>query len=138
MGNTKSRITGEERKKRDEIKNQAILHRKSEIENVQNNILTNKNNTSIISSETLKILQVTEVAKDQLDRGGAPLTKTDLIAILRILDPDLSNKTSLLLTLTISDMNSMIRNIIYDPKQLLHSISKVKKIQYEENQLKIK
>ena len=57
-----------------------------------------------------------EIAKKQLDRDGKVLIKADLIAILILLNPELSANVEILQkSSTIEDLNIMIRTIIYDP-----------------------
>jgi len=65
------------------------------------------------------MIKVTETAKKQLGRVGDALTKSDLIAVLIALQPSLNSDIVHLESMTISDLNSMIRSIIYDPSRVL-------------------
>lgn len=66
------------------------------------------------------VVQIAETAKHQLDRGGTTLTKADLIAIILALDPQIRKDFRQLSELTTSDLNAMIRSIIYDPNRLIN------------------
>lgn len=58
-----------------------------------------------------------ETAKTQLDRGGATLTKADLLAVALALDPRLQSEFESLSQLTLSDLNCLIRSMVYDPQR---------------------
>jgi len=66
-----------------------------------------------------------QTTKKQLDREGAPLTKADLIAIIVALDPVTfsQNINQLNANNTVSDLNTMIRLIIYDPSRYMNNES---------------
>jgi hypothetical protein len=64
--------------------------------------------------ELVKTILFTETAKEQLKKGGSALTKTDLIAIIIMIDLNKMNNLEYLKTLTVNDLNTIIRSIIYD------------------------
>lgn len=70
------------------------------------------------SNDWESILPTTlDVAKIQMGRGGAPLTKPDLISIIIALDPQQSSRLYQLNMLKIADLNIIIRSIIYDVRR---------------------
>ena len=125
MGLTEStpvRLNTEQREQREKTKTIIAEQRKYEIEQVQKQLLnTNGNGNGILidTKDLISVIKVSEKAKSQLDRGGAVLTKADLIAVLIALQPENRNKIAQIETLTVSDINSMIRSIIYDPSRLI-------------------
>jgi hypothetical protein len=66
-----------------------------------------------------------QTTQKQLDREGAPLTKADLIAIIVALEPVTfsQNINQLNTNNTVSDLNTMIRLIIYDPSRYMNNES---------------
>lgn len=124
MGLTDSkpdRLDAEEREHRERFKSEVVLQRKAQLNTIQADVLSSS--TALVTSDTVKLIRVTEKAKAQLDRGGNVLTKTDLVAVLVALQPEAKSRIEALEKLTISDLNSMIRNTIYDPARLLSSTS---------------
>jgi hypothetical protein len=82
--------------------------------------MDSKESSALIQTKDMvAMIKVTETAKHQLDRGGGVLTKTDLIAVIVALKPTMRNDIALLNSITVSDLNSMIRSIIYDPRYVL-------------------
>jgi hypothetical protein len=126
MGLTESkpeRMTAEKREQRETAKATMVVQRKQEINYVQQEILnsmnSNKSTALIQTKDMVAMIKVTETAKNQLDRGGSALTKSDLIAIIVALQPSMRKDISRLESVTISDLNSMIRSIIYDPSRVV-------------------
>ena len=126
MGLTESkpeRLTAEKREKREVAKATMVEQRKQEINHVQQEILNSANSkqsTALIQAkDVVAMIKVTETAKHQLDRGGNVLTKSDLIAIIVALQPAMRNDIGRLEAVTVSDLNSMIRSIIYDPSRVV-------------------
>jgi hypothetical protein len=114
------RLTTEERENRTQTKAIMVKQRQEEIDRVQQQILSSKQSTALIQAKDLvAMIKVTETAKSQLDRGGGVLTKPDLIAIIVALQPAMRNDIARLESLTVSDLNSMIRSIIYDPSRVM-------------------
>lgn len=77
------------------------------------------NDRAIMSTKDLMtFIRVTETSKKQLDRGGSPLTKPDLIAIVLALRPSMKNTNDLnrLDQMRTTDLISVIRCMIYDPQ----------------------
>ena len=128
MGQNQSgkRIPKEQREQREQLKKNTIEQRKADIIQAQEKLLKTKDAQALIPSEQLSTLfKITETAKTQLDRGGATLTKSDLIAIILALEPQYQKNFKQLGELTASDLNTMIRSIIYNPNRL-SSTQKIK------------
>lgn len=110
------RITKDERKQREQTKNRIVQNRVGEIEDFQKNIVNSISNNALTTQDGMDLLLMSEKIKTQVNRGGATLTKTDLIAIIVVLtkNKDVSRYNNL----SISDLNTIIRSIIYNPKML--------------------
>ena len=114
------RLTTEKREQRQTAKTIMVEQRKQEINHVQQQILNSKESTALIQAkDVVAMIKVTETAKNQLDRGGGVLTKPDLIAIIVALQPTTGNDIARLESFTVSDLNSMIRSIIYDASRVM-------------------
>ena len=112
------RLTTERREQREQNKVIMVEQRKQEINHVQQEFLNSMQSTAVIKSKDLvAMIKVTETAKNQLDRGGSVLTKPDLIAIIVALQSTTRNDIARLESVNVSDLNSMIRSIIYDPSR---------------------
>jgi len=93
-----------------QLKEKVVSTRIESINNVQKDSIQ-----SITTHEELvKTILFTETAKEQLKKGGSTLTKTDLIAIIIMIDLNKMNNLEYLKTLTVNDLNTIIRSIIYD------------------------
>lgn len=134
------RLTAEKREQRETAKATMVEQRKQEINHVQQSILSSANSSSsqalIEQKDIVAMIKVSETAKKQLDRGGNALTKSDLIAVLVALQPSMKRDIAKLESVTISDLNSMIRSIIYDPSRVLGTaaVSAATGVQYEPGQ----
>jgi hypothetical protein len=96
-----------------ELKEKVVSNRINNINNIQKDSIQ-----SITTHEDLvKTILFTETAKEQLKKGGSSLTKTDLIAIIIMIDLNKMNNLEYLKTLTVNDLNSIIRSIVYDPNR---------------------
>jgi hypothetical protein len=111
VSDSKPVLTSDERVARDTAKTTMVQKRKAEIDAIQNQYST----AIVESKEAALFYQVTEKAKQQLDRQGDALVKTDLIAIAIALDPKLKSQYQRLDGMRVSDLNALIRCIIYDP-----------------------
>ena len=97
-------------KEKAQLKEKVVSTRIESINNVQKDSIQ-----SITTHEELvKTILFTETAKEQLKKGGSALTKTDLIAIIISKDLNKINNLEYLKTLTVNDLNTIIRSIIYD------------------------
>ena len=116
-------ITKEKRVEREKAKVAICEERKQQIDNVQKQLLeTSVNSNAIVNQKDIvNMIKITEKAKHQLDRVGSVFTKSDLVAIIIALKPEMNTKISQLENLTVSDLNSMIRTIIYDPSRVIHN-----------------
>ena len=114
-------VTKEKRVEREKAKVAICEERKQQIDNVQKQLLeTSVNSNAIVNQKDIvNMIKITEKAKHQLDRVGSVLTKSDLVAIIIALNPELKTNISQLESLTVSDLNSMIRTIIYDPSRVV-------------------
>ena len=115
---TKLKKTKESRQAALNQRQAANQNTKNKIQNMENQFVKDNALTEHKSNIT-QIISVAEAAKVQLDRDGAPLTKTDLIAIVMALQPglpldEMGNNT-------VKDLNAVIRNIVYDPDRYFHS-----------------
>lgn len=124
MGLTESkpeRLTDEEKTSREVSKQTIVQQRKQEINTLQQSFVTER--ALVNPADMVRMVKVTETAKSQLDRVGNALTKPDLIAIVIALEPTMRNKIGELESMRVTDLNSVIRSIIYDPKRLFQPIS---------------
>lgn len=117
MGGNASRAGGHTRKEhREQIQrrndniNNAIETRKNEINTFCNNL--NVGTDIILRSQIKSIDGLISIANIQLNRRYLPLTKNDLITIIVALD-----RISDLNSMTVKELLSAIRLIIYDPKR---------------------
>ena len=93
-----------------QLKEKVVSTRIESINNVQKDSIQ----TITTHEELVKTILFTETAKEQLKKGGSALTKTDLIAIIISKDLNKINNLEYLKTLTVNDLNTIIRSIIYD------------------------
>jgi hypothetical protein len=118
------RLTTEERQYREQTKVTMVKQRQEQIDHLQKDMIesvrSNQSTAIIRPKDVVAMIKVTETAKNQLDRGGGVLTKPDLIAIIIALQPEMRNDIARLESVTVSDLNSMIRSIIYDPSRVMH------------------
>jgi hypothetical protein len=121
MGQNQSvKLSKPKRAERDQLKQNTLQQRKVDIDQAQEHFLKKTKNHSVIPVEHIStVVQLTETAKHQLDRGGTTLTKADLIAVILALDPQTRKNYRQLGELTTSDLNVMIRSMIYDPKRFI-------------------
>ena len=114
MGNTESssdNLTPKiNTKDKAQLKERVVNTRIESINNVQKDSIQ----TITTHEELVKTILFTETAKEQLKKGGSALTKTDLIAIIIMIDLNKMNNLEYLKTLTVNDLNTIIRSIIYD------------------------
>lgn len=102
-----------------QLKEKVVSTRIESINNVQKDSIQ-----SITTHEELvKTILFTETAKEQLKKGGSALTKTDLIAIIIMIDLNKMNNLEYLKTLTVNDLNTIIRSIIYDTNRYTNKSS---------------
>jgi len=108
--------TKEEKVVIQQAKQEKIEERIQQVENIErviyDNVVTDSSKISL--DEFKNIMMGTETAKNQLQRGSAPLNKTDLAMVVFALDQ--TQDLTMLQKLTISDLNALIRTIIYCPK----------------------
>jgi hypothetical protein len=106
-------------------KDKALLKEKvvsTRIESI-NNVQKDSIQTITTHEELVKTILFTETAKEQLKKGGSSLTKTDLIAIIIMIDLNKMNNLEYLKTLTVNDLNTIIRSIIYDTNRYTNKSS---------------
>ena len=106
-------------KEKAQLKEKVVSTRIESINNVQKDSIQ-----SITTHEELvKTILFTETAKEQLKKGGSALTKTDIIAIIIMIDLNKMNNLEYLKTLTVNDLNTIIRSIIYDTNRYTNKSS---------------
>ena len=113
------RLTSEERFQRSVAVSDMVQQRKAEIDQIQIQVVSDR--AIVEAKDMVTFIKVTEKAKVQLDRSGDVLVKADLVAILVALDPSLRSRIDSLEAMRVSDLNAMIRSIIYDPKRVIQS-----------------
>lgn len=132
------KLSKEERQSREVAKANMVQQRKQDINQIQQQAISSisrisnnsilgggSGNNSIVESKQPDVkdiytfLHVTEKAKTQLEREGASLVKADLIAILVALEPTLKSSMGKMDEMRVTDLNAMIRSIIYDPKRIM-------------------
>ena len=119
MGLESSKLSKEEREQREVAKTDVIQQRKREIESFQQQVLSQPSGAIVEAKEMHAFLSATEKAKTQLDRSGDALVKADLVAIVLALEPGMVNRMGKLQEMRVSDLNALIRSIIYDPRRLV-------------------
>ncbi len=133
MGNaeTKPQVTKSEKAN---IKKAVVENNVSTIDSLQDDVIESiKNGRIVTRDELVKTVFYSEMAKDQLKKGGSALTKTDLIAIIIKLDGSRLNTIEQLKSLTISDLNIIIRSLIYVNETTSSLATKVEAIANREN-----
>ena len=130
MGNEVSREqTKVSKGEKETIKKVVMQDRITNIDNLQEDMIESIKSGRITTREELvNSVFYTETAKEQIKKGGSSLTKVDLIAIILLIEinkNDISEKHSLesLKSLTVNDLNSIIRSIIYDPNRYVTPVS---------------
>jgi len=129
MGSSDSKptLTSEDRAMRESAKSDLVSRRKTEIDDVQRQYVNSVMNSSdrdgnknalVNIKEIATFFKATETAKKQLDRSGDSLVKADLIAIVIALQPEMKYKVDKLQEMRLSDLNVLIRSIIYDPSRI--------------------
>lgn len=131
MGNKQSlgrKKTKEETKQSVATRQEATVATQKKVQETQNMIINEfmniQTSTDVVqsrNSEMFRLFKITETAKHQLERQDAPLTKTDLIAIVVALKPEMAKELDELEKTTSKDLNVMIRTQIYDPSRYLTS-----------------
>lgn len=107
----------------------AIQMRKQEIEQVQTGMMKNaiqqiRNGSTdeqamVTMGHFQQVNEIAETSKQQLDREGKALTKSDLIAILVALEPSHASNAHTLSTYSVMDLNALIRIVVYDPSRYI-------------------
>lgn len=127
MGLTDSKpvTSANAREEREKAKADLVTRRKAQLESLQGELLSSASSassTSVLSNrDTIAMIRVAEKARSQLDRGGGPLTKADLVAIVLALHPEMRSQIVHIEGMTSADLNSTIRGIIYDPSRVYKS-----------------
>ncbi len=113
---TSSRVTKDEKERRKNVQNHIISQRKEEISAIENHVLSQGSQDVKVLKE---VIQATTYAQNQLERGGKPFNKGDLVAIIVALDNQQVNNIDKLNCYRIEDLNALIRVIIYDTKNFV-------------------
>ena len=145
MGQKATKQDIQTKEKNNLIKQVSKETKKSELYKIKEQINNNQNNNTnqIISKETGHIQSqqkqsiLVDTAIKQLDRDGQTLIKADLVAIIIRLKPDyLSQVHKLQTNFTVSDLNSLIRNIIYDPSFITNTTGQNQLVYHKNNTIK--
>ncbi len=112
------RVSKVEKEHRKDVQNHIIHQRKSEINAIENHVLSNENSSI---QDMKQVIQATTYAQNQLDRGGKPFNKGDLVAIIVALDNKQVSNIDKLNSYRIEDLNALIRCIVYDTKNFVPS-----------------
>ncbi len=124
MGIRSSKQSAVERNKKETIKKLVTHNIKSKLQNIRDNIEHFVENDKAMINIDSRIVNsniyVIDTAMKQLDRGGKNLIKADLVAIIITLKPNyITMIRELQEKMTVDDLNTLIRNIIYDPEFIL-------------------
>ncbi len=111
------RVSKDEKERRKDVQNHIIHQRKSEISAVENHVVSQVQDINVLK----EVIQATTYAQNQLDRGGKPFNKGDLVAIIVALDNKQVSNIDKLNCYRIEDLNALIRCIIYDTKNFVPS-----------------
>ncbi len=111
------RVSKDEKERRKDVQNHIIHQRKSEISAVENHVVSQVQDINVLK----EVIQATTYAQNQLDRGGKPFNKGDLVAIIVALDNKQVSNIDKLNGYRIEDLNALIRCIIYDTKNFVPS-----------------
>ncbi len=127
MGIRSSKQSAIEREKKETIKKLVTHSTKSKLQNIRDNIEHFVENDKAMINIDSRIVNsniyVIDTAMKQLDRGGKNLIKADLVAIIITLKPNyITMINELQQKMTVDDLNTLIRNIIYDPEFILTQI----------------
>jgi len=118
MGSEQSKTSKNERKERTELRGVKINDNINNIKNYEQKIIKSvreSSTTDIVNYDEIKTyLDITSSATQQLMRDGKPFTKKDMIAIITALNPSQISHIKTLDSLTVTDLISMIRCMIYD------------------------
>ncbi len=112
-----NRVSKDEKERRKDVQNHIIHQRKSEISAVENHVVSQVQDINVLK----EVIQATTYAQNQLDRGGKPFNKGDLVAIIVALDNKQVSNIDKLNCYRIEDLNALIRCIIYDTKNFVPS-----------------
>ncbi len=113
------RISKDEKERRKDVQNHIIHQRKLEINTIESNFISQAQSGDVNVQDVKHVLQATAHAQNQLDRGGKPFNKGDLVAIIVALDNKRISDIDKLNNLRIEDLNGLIRCIIYDTKNFV-------------------
>ncbi len=119
MGNTSTKRSNKQEKfQKNEVKKEFIASQLKQVENIeQSYIQTLQHNPAMLQTVSIQdvkdTLTITDTVKTQIARGGKPLSKIDLITIILSLDSSGKYSVAELKKLTVSDLITMIRTIIY-------------------------
>jgi hypothetical protein len=118
MGNNSSRTSKANRVERNELRGAKISDNINNIKSYEKQIIQSVREnptTDMVNYDEIKTyLDITSNATQQLMRDGKPFTKKDFIAIITALNPSQISNIKMLDSLTVTDLISMIRCMIYD------------------------
>jgi len=116
----KTKLSKEDSKNKDELSKKIIKNGIDKIKDFEKNVVSKIKSNDINEPEMIKsVFSLSDGAMSQLERGGASFTKPDLIAIIVALDAGKISLMNDLQKLRISDLNSIIRSIIFDTNRYM-------------------
>ena len=117
---SKTKLSKEEGKIKTKMSTKIINDKIEQIKDFERSIVRDIKNNTINDADTIKsVFSISDGAKSQLERGGTQFTKPDLVAIIVALDAGKIPLMNDLNKLRISDLNSIIRSIIYDTNRYM-------------------
>lgn len=126
MGNHVAKKSQTEKKVQKEIKDSVIRNKKAQLATLQGDATSHSHGSGSFDGGgrlvTLEQAAYLQTAQAQLDRGGKPLTKADLVAIVTTLQKGKINPLQLSSCMSVEDLNVLIRSIIYDSNHIRETI----------------
>ena len=130
MGSRASRVSKEEAKRKEEVKQQALRQTRRQLAELLVSNGGGGSGDSVVSVTTGVVSTVAStvaearqeivmIALEQLDRDDKPLQKADLIAIVLALKPEyVHSMDRISKQFTVKELNALIRTIVYDPDRI--------------------
>jgi cytochrome b involved in lipid metabolism len=117
-GSNRATIPAKMRKERNTIRAERVHQNVAKVDHYTEQWAREPQQITTTSSESLQQYKILSIARDQVQRGDRPLTKTDLTAILFRLQPNRfhpEDAARVYENLTSRDLIVLIREILYDP-----------------------
>lgn len=136
MGPNNSKATKEVRERKARVHANLVKENVNKIEEFEQKVVQ-MDQSQIQSCDQIDILKMSDMAKAQVQRGSAALTKADLIAIILRLRNEVDY--GVYAELTVKDLNIIIRTIIYSPPEMNSKSGTLQaELQHEEQTLQLR